>query len=89
MIEGFKNREVLTMPMQYTCSLLPSSMRQEYAAHGSISIPHVTPPEKPKDDYRSHDWDAKDGFRSITDDDLLDYLNWIDEHDEDEEGGWI
>lgn len=85
MIEGFKNREVVTMPMAYTCNLLSSSMKSEYLQHGSITIPNVVPPEKPRDDYMSRDWDARDGLRKETDDELLDYLNFLDECDEDED----
>lgn len=83
MIDGFKNREVVCMPMVYTCDVISGDMRREYLETGAITLPYIEPPERTRDDFMSRDWDAKDAFRGDSEDELLDYLNWLDENEED------
>ena len=84
MIDGFKNREVVCEPLRFTADLLPVDMRNEYHQTGSITMPYVEPPERPRSDFMSRDWDRGD-FRRKSDDELMDYLDWLDTQDENEE----
>lgn len=91
MIDGFKNREVICEPLCFTADLLPGDLRSEYLQTGAISLPYVEPLERPRDDFMSRDWDARDGKSNLDPaDELMDYLDWLDSTDEeDEEGGWL
>jgi hypothetical protein len=89
MIEGFKNREVVCEPLQYTAALLSGELQREYAETGAITLPYVEPIERLRDDYLSRDWDAKDFHNGDADEELENYLNWLDLQDEDDEGGCV
>lgn len=89
MIEGFKNREVLTMPMQYTANLIPGDLRREYQRTGAITLPYEPPKwrERPISEQPEH-------FRGWADEDPADtlerYIDFLNEADEaDFEDGWI
>ena len=84
---SWKNREVVVEPMYYTFDLLTRNNQQEIELYGGINIPNVPPiVERDQitsvgDDYSRHDFGSED--------ELMDYLNWLDDNDEDEEVGWV
>lgn len=87
MIDGFKNREVVTMPMQYTAEIL--RIASAYRKEGSISLESISPARIPIREtgyeYLKRDWDNYRGWNKP--DDLADYLDMIGDYGEAEEGG--
>lgn len=82
MTEGFKNREVLTMPMQYTVALI-GDMGREYLRYGSITISEPVPSKRRKSNLYNT-WDLNDYRKEEAKEVLLDYLSFLDECGDDE-----
>lgn len=87
MIDGFKNREVVTMPMQYTGEIL--RLESAYRKEGSVSLEDISPVRMPRREtgyeHLKRDWDNYRGWNKS--DDLADYLDMIGDYGEAEEGG--